>query len=427
MEQPSDAARAELGLPRTLRPVAEPGVSQQLVFDPSTKQCTHSYRASEPRFTDEGAAGIWRQARRAAADIVLTAIAGSVWADHLVLRGSVLLKSWLGAVAREPGDLDFVVVPADWGMNEDRARQMITGIAAAAQRVSAGSAVAIDAGQAVFEDIWTYERVPGRRMMLPWTASAGHSGYLQLDFVFNEPLPAEPRLTGVSLAGDRSEARILAATEELSLAWKIQWLVTDWYPQAKDLYDAVLLAELAPLSHDLLRQVMITCDQTYARIPVTLADITSLTVDFDAFRVDYPDIDAEQTDLMQRLAEALSPTFAPAAADDIYAQCVAWLADFISECRDICQTAGMAAVQRLFTDQHVGPEAALVVTRELMGASAHSIADALDLITLHQPARSGNRSGVDSWRESALGRAAARLAGSAQTPPAANGHGSGQG
>jgi hypothetical protein len=188
---------------------------------------------------------------------------------------------------------------------------MLTGIAAAAQRVSAGSGVAIDAARAVFEDIWTYERVPGRRMMLSWTTTGGQYGGLQLDFVFNEPLPTDPQLTAVSLAAELPTARILAATMELSLAWKIQWLVTDWYPQAKDLYDAVLLAELTPLSYDLLRHVMITSDQAYARIPITLADITNLTVDFDAFRADHPDINADQQDLIRRLARALEPTFAP--------------------------------------------------------------------------------------------------------------------
>jgi hypothetical protein len=34
----------------------------------------------------------------------------------------------------------------------------------------------------------------------------------------------------------------------------------------------------------------------------------------------------------------------------------------------------MTAVQRLLTDQHVQPDTALVVTRELMGASKHSVA-----------------------------------------------------
>jgi len=305
----SEADRAELGLPRTFRAVADPGVTQQLVFDPATKQHNRSFRAGEPRFTDAGQAASWRQARRAAIVTVLTAISGSPWAQHLVLRGSVLLKAWLGAVAREPGDLDFVVIPAHWDIGDSRSRQMLTGVAARAQQACAGSPVAIDAGRAAVGGIWTYDRVPGLRMMLPWTADGGHSGDLQLDFVFNEHLPASAEPTAVSLSSDCPQALVLAVTPELSLAWKVQWLITDTYPQAKDLYDAVLLAERTPLRYDLLRQVMTTADP--ASQPITLADITSLDhIDFDAFRADYPDLPADEHDLIQRLAAALQPTFA---------------------------------------------------------------------------------------------------------------------
>ena len=38
-------------------------------------------------------------------------------------------------------------------------------------------------------------------------------------------------------------APMLAAPAPLALAWKLLWLATDTYPQGKDLYDAVLLAE----------------------------------------------------------------------------------------------------------------------------------------------------------------------------------------
>jgi hypothetical protein len=244
---------------------------------------------------------------------VLTAISESPWAEHLVLRGSVLLKAWFGAIAREPGDLDFVVIPARWSIDADRSRTMLTGIAAEAQQASAGSPVSIDAGRAAIEGIWTYDRVPGLRMMLPWTADDGHSGYLQLDFVFNEHLPADPELTEVSLHQDGPRARVLAVTPELSLAWKVQWLITDMYPQAKDLYDAVLLAERTPLRYDLLRQVMTAADPAYERVQVTLGDISALDcIDFGAFRVDHPDLTADVQDLIQRLAAALEPTFATA-------------------------------------------------------------------------------------------------------------------
>jgi hypothetical protein len=306
----SDGERAELGLPRTFRVIDHPDATQRLVFDPATKQFDRSFRASEPSFADAAHAAAWLAARRAAIGSVLTAIGDSRWAEHLVLRGSVLLKAWLGDAAREPGDLDFVVAPASWSIDSYRSQQMLDGIAAGAQRACAGSPVTIDASRAAIERIWTYDRVPGLRMMLPWSGN-GHSGDLQLDFVFNEHLPVDAELTEVGLSGGEPAALVLAVTPELSLAWKVQWLLTDMYPQAKDLYDAVLLAERTPLRYDLLRQVMTAADPAYERIEVTLADIASLDrIDFDAFRADHPGLGADGPGLVARLATALEPTFA---------------------------------------------------------------------------------------------------------------------
>jgi len=42
----------------------------------------------------------------------------------LILRGSVLLKTWLGTDAREPGDLDWVIVPATLNVTEPFATQL---------------------------------------------------------------------------------------------------------------------------------------------------------------------------------------------------------------------------------------------------------------------------------------------------------------
>jgi hypothetical protein len=306
----SDGQRAELGLPRTFRVIADPGATQQLVFDPATKQFDRSFRASEPRFSGAEEADAWREARRAAVISVLSAIENSQWSGSLVLRGSVLLKAWLGPAAREPGDLDFVVTPRSWKIGNYQTRQMLADIAAGAQRARVGAPVTIDADRAAIEGIWTYDRVPGLRMMLPWTASGGRSGDLQLDFVFNEHLPVAPELTEISLSSDGPKALVYAAPPELSLAWKVQWLITDMYPQAKDLYDAVLLAERTPLRYDLLRQLVTTADPAFGRLGITLATISGLECDFRAFQADHPDLNAEGQDLVQRLAVALEPTFA---------------------------------------------------------------------------------------------------------------------
>ncbi|MBB5931484.1 nucleotidyl transferase AbiEii/AbiGii toxin family protein [Streptomyces echinatus] len=106
-------------------------------------------------------------ARRRALHLVLDAIAASRWVDALVLRGGVLMSVWLGDAAREPGDLDFVVVPPTWRIDDGRTDGMLRGIATAAQAPAdaRGGEIGISARGAVVEDIWTYDRVPGRRML----------------------------------------------------------------------------------------------------------------------------------------------------------------------------------------------------------------------------------------------------------------------
>ncbi|GAB7036338.1 hypothetical protein [Catenuloplanes niger] len=46
--------------------------------------------------------------------VCLHAIAGSEWATQVVLRGSVALRAQLGDAAREPGDVDLVVIRRPW-------------------------------------------------------------------------------------------------------------------------------------------------------------------------------------------------------------------------------------------------------------------------------------------------------------------------
>ena len=52
----------------------------------------------------------WHRARRRVMDHLLRLVADSPWREGLVLRGSLVLTAWLGRVAREPGDIDFVVI-----------------------------------------------------------------------------------------------------------------------------------------------------------------------------------------------------------------------------------------------------------------------------------------------------------------------------
>lgn len=125
------------------------------------------------------------------------------------------MSLWFPRTAREPGDLDFVVIPRSWNITDPRTATMLRGIAALAQE-TAGDGLTIAADQAVLGDIWTYDRVPGRRMVLPWSLSGLPGGDVQIDFVFNEQLPEKPEALGLP-----DGATVPAASPGLSLAWKL--------------------------------------------------------------------------------------------------------------------------------------------------------------------------------------------------------------
>src|SRR5947209_3190563 len=81
-----------------------------------------------PIFEDVATANAWRTARREAMDHVLVIVAESPAAEHLLLRGSLLLKSWLGEAARDPGDMDWVVTPQSVAMDNPVGKELITGL-----------------------------------------------------------------------------------------------------------------------------------------------------------------------------------------------------------------------------------------------------------------------------------------------------------
>ncbi|GAA4597015.1 hypothetical protein BJY16_002214 [Actinoplanes octamycinicus] len=89
------------------------------------------------------------------------------------------------------------------------------------------------------------------RLRIPWSAPDFEIGKVQLDVAWDEPVPARPRLTVVPRAEGRAPVAVFTPGPELSLAWKLHWLTADQVDQgvsaAKDLYDAVLLAELPAL------------------------------------------------------------------------------------------------------------------------------------------------------------------------------------
>src|SRR4051812_46460451 len=114
--------------PNTYKPLNADGVQQADVFDPALKQFPRAFRAGEPAFEDAVQEARWLVARRRAMDHLLRLVSRSIWSDHLVLRGSLLLKLWLGEAAREPGDMDWVVSPPSVGLKDLQASQLFDGI-----------------------------------------------------------------------------------------------------------------------------------------------------------------------------------------------------------------------------------------------------------------------------------------------------------
>ncbi|MET8150161.1 nucleotidyl transferase AbiEii/AbiGii toxin family protein [Actinoplanes sp. NPDC049668] len=285
------------GFPSTYHPVPDGWEVEQLAaFDPALKQHPNAFTAGEPAFVDPALGQRWRNARREAMRHVLTVLAATRWAEHLVLRGSATMSAWLGESAREPGDLDFVITPATVTSGSPDARELFAGIIAA---LAGSPGAGLQPEHAAQSAIWTYERADGRRLVIPFAKPGLPDGTVQIDVVFGEdlPIPPEPLIVlGVPMT---------AATASLSLAWKLQWLATDMYPQGKDLYDAVLLAEHTTVELSLVRDLIRPelddeADRFTAETVLGWTD-----VDWRNFTDACPGISGNATDWLRRLAIAL--------------------------------------------------------------------------------------------------------------------------
>ncbi|MFG1674621.1 nucleotidyl transferase AbiEii/AbiGii toxin family protein [Micromonospora sp. NPDC049282] len=292
------APAASPDYPPTYQPLpADAPVHQRAAFDPALKQYPNAYRAGEPEFLDAATGRRWATARRVAMNHVLTAVVGAAWSGHLVLRGSVAMAAQVGEGARAPGDLDFVVVPHTITSDSGDARELLDAVKAA---IRAAAGVGLEADRIIESAIWTYERADGRRLVVPFTASGAPEGHVQIDVVFGEQLPLPPET--LTLPG--VDTPVLAAPAGLALAWKLMWLATDSYPQGKDLYDAVLLAEHTSVELDLVRRLMrpeLGADAD----AFTAETVLSWDVDWTNFTDECPGVVGTGEQWLKRLALAL--------------------------------------------------------------------------------------------------------------------------
>lgn len=253
-------AQRDEGLPNAF---SLPSTGGEKIFDPALRGYVQGFRQGDAPIADPLARQRWSTARAEVMASMLRAIAASAWSQHLVLRGSATMPAWVGDAARRPGDLDWVVLPDTWASDSAEAESLLDGFIAAiaAHGVVAGEA-RIHVGRVAVDEIWTYERAQGKRLTFSWAVPGLPPGKLQCDFVFKETLWAPP--IPLALPAPTGDAISLqAAGPEQSLAWKILWLLTDGYPQGKDLYDAVLLSRCVQLSPEMATRTLEAIRSTF--------------------------------------------------------------------------------------------------------------------------------------------------------------------
>ncbi|WP_020474096.1 nucleotidyl transferase AbiEii/AbiGii toxin family protein [Zavarzinella formosa] len=301
----------------------EDGGNRPQIFDPALKEFQYAFRAGDPEFARPEDAIRWREARRLATDHVLRLVAESPWGKQLVLRGSRLLKAWFGDEAREPGDLDYVVRPATLQPTDSSGVAMLNGLRSCVASRPGPAGIDFLHDMVACDNIWTYERAEGRRIVFPWQTRGLPGGAVQVDIVFAEELTEPPILTQLALTGGEI-VLIWTAGVGQSFAWKVLWLETDINPQGKDLYDAAILAEHVFLPRTILEQihhygVARPSDNALEQIrhtrfvrPFEKADdlIADWRVEWDHFANECPWVQGGLEDWSARLIKAIKPSFA---------------------------------------------------------------------------------------------------------------------
>ncbi|MEV5826413.1 nucleotidyl transferase AbiEii/AbiGii toxin family protein [Spirillospora sp. NPDC052242] len=132
-------------------------------------------------------------------------------------------------------------------------------------------------------------------------------GTVQVDSSFGERLPVEPDVVlvpvpdGPDALGEPREVPLRCATPALSLAWKVHWLLSEYAPQPKDLYDAWLLAGHVGLDTGLVDGLT----------PRRLEGIGLLRLDPEEFENACPQADGPPARYVRELAERLADPRAP--------------------------------------------------------------------------------------------------------------------
>ena len=186
-----------------------------------------------------------------------------------VLRGGVLTQSWVPAELRPTRDLDLLgLFPIDLADTQARLEEILA--------LTEPDGITLHVETLVGEVIWQETNFPGLRFRLD-AQVFDHPLPLQIDVGFGDPLvpPAQwtayPCLIGPAI-------RVLAASPELLVAWKLDGLV-DHGPkrwQAKDLYDLHLLTHHCALERATLTEAIRVAFDTHGN---SLDDLRTILYD----------------------------------------------------------------------------------------------------------------------------------------------------
>lgn len=278
-------------------------------FDPALRH-TYYLRPGDPRFDDPEHARLWSEARRQLIYHLLLLVQNSALGERLVLRGSLLLKAYLGESAREPGDIDWIFQPPAFPIQDQEPDRMVAEL----QRLLRDAdprdfgAARPQADRLKSQKIWVYERTDGRRVEIPWQMDGGFpESRLQIDISFGEAIPRPVCRVGLPLLSNGT-LTVKAVDRETSLTWKLFWLLNDISPQGKDLYDAALLAEGLAMPPGLLKSLLET--ETHTSVETAVANKLKHFFDEDdwrEFQRQYPQVAGDLAYWINRLTVALIP------------------------------------------------------------------------------------------------------------------------
>ncbi|QSQ17105.1 nucleotidyl transferase AbiEii/AbiGii toxin family protein [Myxococcus landrumensis] len=278
MTKPDDPKYPRQWLPKGF----EQDARRTNVFDPALKQYGAAYIKAAPRFDDVEEEAAFRAARSRLLRKSLLGIGRASVADRLVVRGSIALELWYGPRARPAKDIDLVITPETFGPTSSEGQRVISELRQAVAGALREEGICVEPEAIPADDIWTYDRVEGRRLSFPWTWRGHLRDTVQVDIVFNERMcdaPVPLTVEGVALRG---------TSPAESLASKLLWLTNDWYPQGKDLFDAVLLAEDVRLPAELLRRVFAEKHGHWKDLFLTGEFALDSEVDWENFALENP-------------------------------------------------------------------------------------------------------------------------------------------